>query len=213
MVQTVELFRYPADLVIHFVSERERGDERQTYDALRRYEEYCQRHFDSLRPWIAASTSSVLDIGAGKAGVDILIARHLGRPLTINLLDGDGTGARQMSFRATTQAWADRNIGVMMLEANIPASDDMRVLAHAPDPAATIPADLIISLKSWGHHYPVEIYCDLARRSLRGGGVLILDIRRKHIEAGRHRLSEAGFVFVGQAYETEKSRRLVFMKP
>lgn len=55
---------------------------------------------------------------------------------------------------------------------------DVPVRTWPPDPGLTIPCELIYSNCSWGHHYPIETYLDLARRSLRAGGVLIVDLRR-----------------------------------
>ena len=39
-------------------------------------------------------------------------------------------------------------------------------------------ADLVISLISWGFHYPVEIYMDKVHDILSENGVIILDVRK-----------------------------------
>jgi SAM-dependent methyltransferase len=39
--------------------------------------------------------------------------------------------------------------------------------------------DLVLSLHSWGFHYPVEVYLHDVKKSLKRGGVVILDIHHQ----------------------------------
>ncbi len=48
--------------------------------------------------------------------------------------------------------------------------------------------DVILSLISWGFHYPVEVYLDDAYDALSDAGVLIIDIRKN--TGGKQILSE-----------------------
>ena len=78
---------------------------------------------------------------------------------------------------------------------------------HRIDPDTTIPCDVMISLLSWGFHYPVSTYSDLAVRSLRSGGTLILDVRK----GTDYDCLEENFVFHQKIYEREgKVERFVF---
>ena len=65
--------------------------------------------------------------------------------------------------------------------------------------------DLVISLISWGFHYPVAVYADQVREILRPGGRVILDVRKG--TDGREQL-EARFPRVLQISETRKKERL-----
>jgi SAM-dependent methyltransferase len=173
-----------------------------------KFEAKAARDFATIEPWLPRQAAgwAVLDIGAGLGGVDIVIARSRAVSL-VHIMDGDGTAEKQSSFRAESRAWADRQIARSLIEANAPK--DTLVVAHAPDPAGSIPADLIISLKSWGHHYPAGVYLGLARRSLRVGGRIIMDIRKRR-GGGLAAMQAGGFRCVGKAYETPKCERLVF---
>lgn len=42
-----------------------------------------------------------------------------------------------------------------------------------------LPLDLVISLVSWGFHFPVSTYLDQVHDLLREGGRLILDLRKR----------------------------------
>lgn len=162
------------------------------------------RDFETIKPWLPQSVTTIVDIGCGLAGVDVLLARET-RAKEIVLVDGDGTGYRKMGFVPGTSAWFDVGIGAELVKKNLRGK---KVEARAADPNLTIPCDLLISLKSWGHHYTVDEYLGLAQRSLRPGGRLILDIRNG--TKGGVTLATRGFNCIGVAYWTVKADRMVF---
>lgn len=165
-------------------------------------------HFNLIKDWLPAKVSSILDIGSGPAGIDVWLARHYGA-IEINLLDGDrhieAIGKNQVGFRAHTEAWKDRNEGARLVREHAP---DCVVKGHPPDPSLTIPADLIVSLRAWGHHFSVETYIGLVERSLRPGGRLILDIRNS--TDGLAVLDKHGFISAANiSSNSEKCLRYV----
>jgi hypothetical protein len=146
-------------------------------DAWERIEQECER----LVPFLPARVSSILDIGCGNHPlIDIWLSRYYSNPLTIHLIDGDKQirprGKEQVNFRQQTIPWRDRNAAIAMLHREVAGC---AVYGHPPDPGLTIPCDLIVSRRSWGHHYPISTYIDLADRSLREGGRIIVDIRNE----------------------------------
>jgi SAM-dependent methyltransferase len=160
---------------------------------LRRHKPYgelsqlCQRQVDRARKQIEDLTfsgfdlrrqgvRSILDIGCGLAVVPALLARDLDLR-EVHLMDGDGTGERFADYREIGLPWNDVQTGLDMVCANV--GDDTHVFALHANPAATIPVDMIMSLKSWGLHYPVATYMGLAARSLRNGGILVIDLHKE----------------------------------
>lgn len=146
----------------------------------------------------------ITDIGCGFAGIDVLLYRWL-RPLEIMLIDGDGSAPREGGFHSSTIPWNDVRIAEQFLRENVTV--DIHSATVPPEPPHW-KTDLIISLKSWGHHYEVDAYRDYARRCLRPGGVIILDIRKN--TDGRNKLEQYGFECLGRAGGTLKTDRLVF---
>lgn len=145
-----------------------------------------EQQFQRLRHFLRGT---ILDIGCGLAGIDALAARH-GLAREFHLLDGDGTGPKVQGFSSYAPApWNDVRIGAEVVATNAPPGVEIRT--HAADPTLTIPADVILSLRAWGHHFPVSVYAGLARRSLRPGGRIIMDIRRG--SGGIADMAEAGF--------------------
>jgi SAM-dependent methyltransferase len=163
------------------------------------------REFDEIKKWLPARVESVLDIGAGLGGIDIMIANHCG-PIKIHLLDGDGDEeVRRMSYGKNRGAWADRNLGVEFVRANV--DTDCRVVGVETS-VHSVPADLILSLMSWGFHYQVSYYAEMVRRSLNRGGRVILDIRNR--SDGLQEMLDAGFKLIGIAQVSKKAKRAVF---
>lgn len=151
---------------------------------------------------------SILDIGCGVAAIDPLITRKF-QSRVVHLMDGTGSLARQTGYKPDTLAWADVEVGRSMVEANV--VPEIKVIVHEPDPKATIPVDFIISLRSWGHHYPISVYKELALRSLKPGSGLLLDIRKG--TDGAEELMAAGFTLVTRIPDpSQKCRRLLFVR-
>lgn len=121
---------------------------------------------------LGASPFSLLDIGCGLALVDIHLVRAFPTLRRVTLLDGDGTVAKQpVGFRHDTRAWQDVGMGAAMLEAN--TRPDVAVSTLAPEPFGFMFAgtfDLVVSFRSWCHHYPADIYLASVLRTLAPGG-------------------------------------------
>ncbi|MHB1086133.1 MAG: hypothetical protein ACYCZ0_00100 [Minisyncoccota bacterium] len=156
-----------------------------------------------IQPWLQGVKTS-LDIGCGLAGLSIMLGNRSGVE-TVHLVDGGGGVSSKVGF-GSRLPWSDVAIAAALARANLTGT---KVVAYrADDLPGAIPADLIVSMKSWGHHYPVGVYADFARRSLNPGGIAVLDIRRG--SGGFEEMEAAGFVPVGKISETPKSERFAF---
>lgn len=170
-----------------------------------KYAARVERDMAELRRWLPQQLTSVLDIGCGFAGIDVLLS-FAGPIKRFYLIDGICHGERVAGFQKSTVPWNDVNLAAQLLRDNVVCD----VTAMTVPPPLPQPVDLVISLKSWGHHYPVAEYLDFVHKSLRTGGVLILDIRKE--TTGHDELKVAGFKLMGRAGGTAKCDRLVFQK-
>lgn len=142
------------------------------------------RTFLSMRPFLPETCADFLDIGCGIGGVAMLVARHY-PTATAHLIDGEAEGERY-SYRPDGKPWASVGVALRLFAGHMPGRT---VRAWPPDPALTVPCELIYSNCSWGHHFAIDTYLGLARRSLRPSGILITDLRRREIgEHGRDAL-------------------------
>lgn len=176
-------------------------------DSLKRLEEATLRHFEGIKPWLPVRAGAILDIGCGLGAIDVLIARQL-RPREIGLLDGEELGERVSSYQKDgCKPWFNAGIAAALVSLNVTGA---LCRALPPDPLLSFPADLVISLKSWGHHYPISVYLPLVMRSMPVDGRLIVDIRQN--TDGKTMLEAAGFEFMAICYESKKCHRMVFRR-
>lgn len=152
--------------------------------AERRISRY-ERTFRSMEPWLPrGDVRDFLDIGCGTGGIAILVAQHY-PGARVNLIDGCSTGEKY-TYRPDGRPWGNVSVALSLFEKYF---QGRAVLAWPPDPSHTIPCELIWSNCSWGHHYAIETYLGLARRSLKLGGTLIVDLRLGEVgKRGRNAL-------------------------
>lgn len=169
--------------------------------------------FENMRPFLDTAARSLLDIGCGFGLIDIHIANHLPLIEEIHLVDGDGTEPSSGSFREDMKAWNDVCVAEAMVRANV--RSDIRVASYyarvfAGDFIAGTGFDLVISTRSWGHHYPARTYAGLVRQYLRPGAHVIMDVRIK--SDGLDEMRRAGFKCVGQIPDHSlKCKRWIFV--
>lgn len=150
---------------------------------------------------------TLLDIGCGLGLASIILSRLFG--LTdVHLMDGDGSSEIFSDYREDALPWNDVSLAARMAIANVPLG--CLVKMYYADPNLTIPVDIIISLKSWGTHYPVSTYLPLAVRSLKPGGLVVMDLRpgdEAFVQEQVREVVAAGFDLVDR-----QRRQHVFLK-
>lgn len=148
------------------------------------------QQFEEIKLWIEDTHPRVImDIGCGQAILDILIAKHVELE-SVHLVDGDGSGTKRAGFRSAGKPWRDVGWGVVLFQANCP---DTPVTGYrlGVDVIPDLQVDLVISSRSWGHHYPISEHLELVKRCLKPEGHLIIDIRNN--TDGLSQLRSVGF--------------------
>jgi SAM-dependent methyltransferase len=166
---------------------------------------------DELRPWLPAVANTIVEIGCGPGKLAVELAK-IYPDAVIHLVDGDGTGPSQSSFQEECRPWSDVHAA---MEYVLNQEPDCKVFAWTPEQIVNevIPCDLVISIKSWCHHYPVETYLPFVRRSLRPpDGRIITDLRVNLTRAFYQRgfFRRAGFVELGVVKTKPKWERTVW---
>ena len=171
--------------------------------------ERYRRTFETMLPWLPeqGTVTRFLDIGCGYGGVAMWMARRYPGAVA-HLIDGDGS-EKWVGYREDGQAWSDVRLAARLFAKHCPGRE---VHAHPPDPAQTIPCELIWSNVSWGHHYPIETYLDLALRSLRPNGTLIVDLRLGEVGAHGEEVLARHFLRKGAAHTGKKYTRTVWRR-
>ncbi len=158
-----------------------------------------------MLPYLPVHCENILDIGCGMAGIDLFLYIHFRKKVQLHLMDGTGDTEVKFGFNSELNPYNNMGTTLKFLSMNKVASNHIHL--HRIDPDTIIPCDLMISLLSGGFHYPVSTYSELAKRSLRSGGSLILDVRK----GTDYDCLKDNFVFHRKIYEREgKVERFVF---
>jgi SAM-dependent methyltransferase len=170
--------------------------------------------YEEFAAYLPDTVSAVLDIGCGVGGINLFLYDQFGRKADIGfyLLDKTEISYKlHYGFRGTGAFYNSLGVSVTVLLDNGIARDNIFLLEAAPDNRIDIDEklDLVISLISWGFHFPVATYIDLVYRLLSDDGCLILDIRK-----GTGGLDELAHRFprVQIIAEDEKKTRVVATK-
>ncbi len=143
---------------------------------INQFKDQIQKEYLEMREYLPTGVESILDIGCGLAGIDILLSKHYGQP-ELFLMDNSEIdkniyygfkekGACYNSFEETEKLMKVNYIKnynlIDIKEQRLPVFKKM---------------DLVISLLSCGYHYPINEYLDYINTILSKNGALILDIR------------------------------------
>jgi len=140
------------------------------------YAKSLREDYQMIRSFLPEHCESILDIGCGMAGIDTFFYTHYQKQIHLHLMDGTGDTDEKIGFHDEMEPYNNLAITkkLLMMNGVIPE----HIHFHPINAELTIPCDVIISLLSWGFHYPANTYCELAKRSLRSGGIIILDVRK-----------------------------------
>lgn len=145
------------------------------------FEADMDREFLNIRDVLPKNAKSILDIGCGVAGIDILLSRRYENAIDIFLLDKTIIEKSiHYKFEKTGSFYNSLNVAREFLVENGVSRSSIHCAEVTPDNNIPFNAsyDIILSLISWGFHYPVSTYLDQVYDQLNEGGVLILDVRK-----------------------------------
>lgn len=108
--------------------------------------------FRMIAPHLPNRVRSIIDIGCGMAGIDVYLKRRYPHA-RLTLLDGNGEKP-VYGFSARCAPYGNRRAANALLAANGVRADRWLEAGHAGE----LRADLVISLLSWGFHYPLSAY-------------------------------------------------------
>lgn len=149
----------------------------------RRFDADMRGEYADIRGWLPKSATAILDVGCGLGGIDVLLFDHYQRDpdLRFFLLDRTQIGGQiDYGYRDRADFYNSFEMTRAVLTGNgVPASS-VTTLEARDDAGIDLPqqVDLVISLISWGFHYPVATYLDRTYGLLKPGGRLILDVRK-----------------------------------
>lgn len=162
------------------------------------YEASLAGIFDSIKPALPSKCDSVLDIGSGLGGIDILVAKHYSPFPEVWLLDGiDDPPVVEQSFKT----FSNFDVAHDFLIKN-----GLKKVAPLGQPMMKF--DLIHSYFAYGFHIHPGDYLDSIRIMRHKDTVLIFDVRKSKKEWLRDLVTAFGTPKV--LFSAEKYVRLAF---
>tara|TARA_B100000242_G_C42976696_1_gene453330 strand:+ start:164 stop:892 length:729 start_codon:yes stop_codon:yes gene_type:complete len=169
---------------------------------------------DSIINHIPKGTSSILDIGCGIAGLDIILNEYFNFS-KIYLLDK--TQIEETIWYGFKEAGAFYNSLELAKETLVLNNVEEKIIELIDAPNNGLIAlkketiDLVVSTISWGFHYPIDFYLKSVFDLLNKNGLVILDLRLgKSTEKEMNYLSEKFHVDViseGDKMQTIKCKK------
>ena len=145
-----------------------------SFDEVRKeYFKSCVFDFEFMFPFFPETMGTVLDIGAGVGGIDLLICRRFEK-VRVDLLDKDevlpelwyGFSKRPAAYNTKLDT------------ENFFALNGIRSIKYHTEYPEENKYDFIFSRISCGFHYPVQTYLKQIKRTLNKRGRLFLDVRK-----------------------------------
>jgi SAM-dependent methyltransferase len=147
------------------------------------YVHQIKSDFNVVRSYLPSTATSVMDIGCGIAALDVfLFERYREQNPEMLLVDrSEVSNEIYFGFRSEAAFYNSLDRAKRTLLANGVPEHRIRLFkapedGQLPDVA---PLDLVISILSWGFHFPIGTYLDSVCDRLAHNGRVIVDVRRK----------------------------------
>lgn len=141
-----------------------------------------EREYLSIKEFLPDNCLRILDIGCGIAGIDIFLNQHyLNRGVEFYLLDkSEVEDSIYYMYEKNGAFYNSLNTAKTTLVMNGVEKNNVHLVEATEKNDIDIDndVDLVLSLISWGFHYPVSVYLEKVHNILNEGGALILDIRK-----------------------------------
>lgn len=169
--------------------------------------------YEIIKPYLHKNVSRILDIGCGVAGIDVFLYENYGcsSELEFFLLDRTEISNKvYYMFEREAAFYNSLEAAKLMLLSNGIKEKQIHLISVKPDYQISLSSvDLVISLISWGYHYPISVYLEKVYELLNCGGKLIVDVRKG--SDGEDELRQR-FKTIEPILEDEKKLRFVAVK-
>jgi SAM-dependent methyltransferase len=169
-----------------------------------------EEEYLDIKSYLPLKAINILDIGCGIGGIDFFLSKHYNSPeIIFYCLDKTQTDTIYYGFKEKAAFYNSLDVAREFLSLN----GIKKIHTLSANEANTIETnekfDLILSLISWGFHYPVETYLSQAYTHLQKGGHMIIDVRKNTM--GLNKITSI-FSDTTVISETDKKIRILAIK-
>lgn len=134
---------------------------------------------EGISPYLPNNAKNILDVGCGMAGISALLSIYYSHNVNLWLLDKQGVSpVINAGFNKTADQFShyhDFELAKQLLEINGVPLTNINTCDIQSQSFPDIKYDIMISLLSWGFHYPIDTYTP---NIIKNGGIIVADVRR-----------------------------------
>jgi SAM-dependent methyltransferase len=169
-----------------------------------------EAEYSDIKNYLPLKAKNILDIGCGIGGINVFLSKHYNSAeTTFYCLDKTQIDNIYYGYKEKAAFYNSLDVAREFLSLN----GIKKIYTLSANDNNTIEIkekfDLILSLISWGFHYPVETYLDQAYARLPDGGHMIIDIRKN--TTGLDKIKSV-FSDTKVISETDKKTRILAIK-
>lgn len=140
------------------------------------FKKQIEKEYLEMRKFLPITVKSILDIGCGIAGIDILLSKHFRQP-DLYLMDSSEISEKVIyGYDKAKTFYSSFYATEALMKANYVKRYKLIDIKNNKYPVFK-KIDLVISLLSCGYHYSVREYLVYINTILSENGALILDVR------------------------------------
>ena len=145
-----------------------------------RFNALMQADYESIREYLpVVENPRIVDIGCGIAGIDVLLSQHYAHTAKFVLVDKTQIDAKiHYGFKTNASFYNNLSLAKEVLVRNGTDAGNVRLMTPEEFIADPPAADIVISLESWGFHYPLSTYMKTVKQSISSGGTIIVELRK-----------------------------------
>lgn len=192
-------------MIVPIKCERLLREQRTQLVELSEYETELEKTYNGFKDYLPKDAKNILDIGCGMSWIDVFLSKHYDHKIKIHLADKHGVSPKILSGFATHKDefshYHNFDYAIELLTINdVPKENIIQHNLLRKD-LPTDEFDIVISLLSWGFHYPISNY----RPNLSKNGIIIVDVR--YHTTGMKELQKFGTCL--PIYESRKYARML----
>ena len=141
------------------------------------------REFDDLKNFLPKNVNNILDIGCGIGAINIFLNNFYNGSANFHLIDKNYVSKKVIyGYReSNAEGYNDLLLTKEFLKKNSINENSISTYDIDKDRLKEIKYDLVISLISWGYHYPLEVYINYLRENSNEETIYIFDIAEEYV--------------------------------
>lgn len=145
-------------------------------------EDLFKKEFDTFKNFLPKNLDNIMDIGCGLGIIDILLNNYYKNEINFYLLDKNKIDVKiKYGFSRNYESYNSLKETQNLLLKNDINIDQLNIFDVDRKIEINKKIDLVISLKSMGYHYPIDIYIKLLKNCCDANTIFIFDVSEGYL--------------------------------